>query len=165
MAAAPAAVPVAAPQRPVQAAQDAAPRPFGLPIVEMIEKAQEGGAKRIKFRLETAEGLPVVLKPAGENASPRNRGFVYVNDGGSFENQTYYGKFDGAGYFHAARACTPEIVALLVAFAENPAQVAAEYGRKTSNCCFCAKTLRDGRSVAAGYGPDCAGKYGLPWGD
>ena len=140
-----------------------APLPFGLPIVDMIGNAQDGGAKRIKFRLQTASGSPVVIKPASDNAAPHNRGFVYVNDGGSYDNQTYYGKFDSRGYFHGAGACTPEIVTLLAAFAENPATVAAEYGRVTSNCCFCAKTLKDGRSVAAGYGPDCAVRYQLPY--
>jgi len=39
------------------------------------------------------------------------------------------------------------------------------YGIKTGNCCFCSKELTDHRSVEAGYGPICAERYGLPWGD
>lgn len=33
------------------------------------------------------------------------------------------------------------------------------------NCCFCHHPLNDTRSENAGYGPDCADKYGLPWGE
>lgn len=39
------------------------------------------------------------------------------------------------------------------------------YGRNTGNCCFCARELTTGESVAMGYGPICADKYGLPWGE
>ncbi len=46
---------------------------------------------------------------------------------------------------------------------------AAEYGTAHSSCMFCARPLNDERSDpalgGAGYGPDCANKYGLPWGN
>lgn len=46
---------------------------------------------------------------------------------------------------------------------------AAEYGTAHSACMFCARPLNDERSDpalgGAGYGPDCAAKYGLPWGN
>lgn len=45
---------------------------------------------------------------------------------------------------------------------------AAEYGALHSSCIFCARPLTDERSDPAlggvGYGPECAKKYGLPWG-
>lgn len=45
------------------------------------------------------------------------------------------------------------------------ATMAKEYGDATHNCCFCGLDLTDERSTSAGYGPICAGKYGLPWGE
>ena len=47
------------------------------------------------------------------------------------------------------------------------ADEAAAYGHRHHACVFCATPLedeRDGCSVQVGYGPVCAGKYGLPWG-
>jgi hypothetical protein len=35
----------------------------------------------------------------------------------------------------------------------------------TGICNFCYRGLKDARSVRRNYGPDCATKYGLPWGD
>jgi Family of unknown function (DUF6011) len=37
---------------------------------------------------------------------------------------------------------------------------AAAFGSTHSFCCACGKDLDDDRSIAAGYGPVCAGKYG-----
>jgi hypothetical protein len=47
------------------------------------------------------------------------------------------------------------------------ADEAAAYGHAHDACVFCATPLSDdgpGKSVEVGYGPICAGKYGLPWG-
>lgn len=44
------------------------------------------------------------------------------------------------------------------------AEEAAEFGRTTAHCVFCARELTDGRSVDVGYGPVCAAHNGLPWG-
>jgi hypothetical protein len=38
-------------------------------------------------------------------------------------------------------------------------------GQKYKHCCFCGLELTDAPSLAAGYGPICADKWGLPWGD
>jgi len=46
----------------------------------------------------------------------------------------------------------------------NFEQKAREHGKTTGNCCFCGIELTDPRSLAAGYGPICAGNYNLPWG-
>jgi hypothetical protein len=53
----------------------------------------------------------------------------------------------------------------LKAFATDPAGVAASYGKLHGKCCFCNKGLSDEKSTSVGYGPICAGHYGLPWGD
>ena len=53
----------------------------------------------------------------------------------------------------------------LVALAENPEETAAMYGHITGSCCFCSRMLTDKRSTDVGYGPICASKFGLAWGD
>jgi hypothetical protein len=49
-------------------------------------------------------------------------------------------------------------------FAADPVGYAASYGRESSNCCFCGITITSDDSLAVGYGPICADKWGLPWG-
>ena len=60
---------------------------------------------------------------------------------------------------------TDSVRALIVAFAANPAAVGAAYGKRTGQCCFCCRHLETRESVAVGYGPICAEKFGLPWGE
>jgi hypothetical protein len=45
------------------------------------------------------------------------------------------------------------------------AEQAAAFGHLTGQCVFCARELTDQRSIDVGYGPVCAGKNGLPWGE
>jgi hypothetical protein len=49
--------------------------------------------------------------------------------------------------------------------ATNPAAAGKAYGQRVGNCSFCSLPLEDGRSVHVGYGPVCAEKWGLPWGE
>ena len=92
-----------------------------------------------------------------------------MTDGKPFGSAIWYGRIDASGKFdlsakidaHTASAIT----ALLVNFAANPAKVASAYGKQTGSCCFCARELTDDRSVRVGYGPICADKFSLPWGN
>ena len=48
------------------------------------------------------------------------------------------------------------------------AEEIASLGVQSHFCCFCSTELTDdrtGHSIDRGYGPICANKYGLPWGD
>lgn len=48
----------------------------------------------------------------------------------------------------------------------DPVRAAKVYAKLThGNCCFCGKDLTDKRSKAKSYGPICASKYNLPWGE
>lgn len=49
-------------------------------------------------------------------------------------------------------------------FAADPVGYAASYGQESANCCFCGTTITSDDSLAVGYGPVCAEKWGLPWG-
>jgi hypothetical protein len=86
--------------------------------------------------------------------------FVMVGAAGS---RVYAGRFTN-GLFYASREVPSNIAALLSEIMANPLQRAIEVGRTTGNCCFCARDLTDERSTSVGYGPICAGHYGLPWG-
>jgi hypothetical protein len=68
------------------------------------------------------------------------------------------------------------VAARLREFAFDPVRIAAEHGKLNAICCFCNKKLgaRDAsvkpsatalKSLAVGYGKDCAEHYGLPWGE
>lgn len=45
------------------------------------------------------------------------------------------------------------------------AEDAARFGQVTGTCVFCGRKLTDERSIDVGYGPKCAAKNGLPWGE
>jgi len=78
--------------------------------------------------------------------------------------QTYAGRFtDGA--FHQSAEAPSNITELLTETMADPLAFAVRVGQRTGRCCFCARELTDGRSVSVGYGPVCAGHYGLPWGE
>lgn len=133
-------------------------------IVELFKTAYAYGAKRRpKIVLETSNGMPVMFAPAPP--SGRNAGCVYVSNGEAEPANVYYGKITPNGKFEPAKACSDEIRDLIVALAKDPVGVARAYGLATKYCCFCAAELTAGESQAVGYGPICAEKYGLPWGE
>jgi hypothetical protein len=112
----------------------------------------------------------VVLKRAG-NAS-KYVGQIQVTDGKPFGQNVWYGRIDVDGTFYPNtrvrqenRKHFDEVVTLLTSFAEDPAGIGAFIGKRTGHCVFCSRELTDARSTTVGYGPVCAGHYGLPWGE
>jgi len=77
----------------------------------------------------------------------------------------WYGRVTRAGVFEMSPGAAPAMTERLQDLARDPVRVASEHGRLTGNCCFCNRSLEDERSTSVGYGPICAGHYGLPWGD
>lgn len=45
------------------------------------------------------------------------------------------------------------------------AEQAAAFGHANERCCFCSTPIDTPESKAVGYGPHCAAKRGLPWGE
>ena len=120
------------------------------------------GRKRGKIRLR-ANNKPLILSLAGANS--RYKGQILVTNGGDYGSNTYYGRIDMQGNFIANNTVvTQDIHNLLESFADNPAAVAAAYGQKYGECCFCGLQLTDDRSTSVGYGPICADQRGLAWG-
>jgi hypothetical protein len=87
----------------------------------------------------------------------------------AFADRTWFGRVSRDGVFEPSRSLTQAtataIAAALTALAADPAKVASVYGHQTGNCCFCGLELTDSRSIHVGYGPVCAEKWGLPWGE
>jgi hypothetical protein len=148
-----------------EAVEAAAPKVIdetGIRALEaLFAKAKGAGLKTPRIRLVTEGGQRLVVKPAGP--SSRYIGQLLVTDDQGYGG-AYFGRIS-AGAFVATPAATPEVEAALVEMGKDPAATATAYGRRTSSCCFCGLELTDGRSIFQGYGPICAGKYGLPWGE
>lgn len=129
-------------------------------VVAVFEKA---GAtlKQPKIRLSLPTGEKAVLSLAPKHGN--NPGFIYLKVAGD-----YAGKIAPTGAFtpfKLAADVLASVQALFVMLGDDPAGVAAAYGKETGQCCFCAKEITTAESLSVGYGPDCADHYGLPWGE
>lgn len=78
-----------------------------------------------------------------------------------------YGEMTKDGQFapRAKAVIPPTLIPTLIDFAKDPVKHARAYGKLTGKCCFCRLPLDDPRSTAQGYGPVCAKKWHLPWGE
>ena len=150
-------------------ARAAAPRPAPValvtvnfqPIQDLFDKAAQK-LKRIKVKLQTTDGQPVVISRAGPMS--KYTGQILITDGGPFGDNKFFGRIDVTGEFFATRSTTPAVAELIQQFSADPAGSAARYGKLTGGCSFCKHGLTDGRSLAVGYGPVCAKNFGLVWG-
>jgi hypothetical protein len=132
-------------------------------LLALFNTAKANGLKNPAIVARSPIG-PIRLSVAGERA--RQPGTINVAEKGKFGEATWYGRIKLDGTFEAARDGAPaELVAYLAEFAARPAETAAAHGHTTGNCCFCDRPLTDARSTAVGYGPVCAKKWSLPWGE
>jgi hypothetical protein len=129
-------------------------------------------ALRARLAAAAAHGLlrPMIrvgqmrLSLPGPTSQYAGRPVVFVRNAG-----TYAGRIE-AGRFIAARGAEPTdtrytVAALTNVLIGDVVNNLAAIGRQTGSCCFCGRELTDARSVTVGYGPICAGHYGLPWGE
>jgi hypothetical protein len=131
-------------------------------ILAMFAKA--GGARPALVIASEAAGK-VRVSVAGE--ASREPGTIVVTTAGSFATRAYLGRIRLSGEWvmsgNAERmGIAQALTELLVAFAADPAAVAKTFGAMTGACSFCTKALVDPVSVALGYGPVCADRWGLP---
>jgi hypothetical protein len=113
-------------------------------------------------------GVEFRLSVAGERS--QRPGSINVTDAAQgFENRVWYGRIATSGEWQPSRkipaAELAAVEAALTRFDADPAAAAADYGHTVGSCCFCRRELTDERSVTVGYGPICAAKFGLPWGE
>lgn len=129
-------------------------------LTELFQHALDSGHKTPRITLDMDEGR-VRLGVAGSNS--RTPGAIHVTDGGPFGSNTYYGRIATDGTFKGRNA--PDwVLEVLRQLDGETLEFVVQYGQRTGNCCFCARELTTTESVTAGYGPVCAGRYGLPWG-
>lgn len=72
------------------------------------------------------------------------------------------GRLDTAGRISWERM--PGLIKRLTPATLASAAEAAQFGKLVGRCCFCSTPIDTPESTSVGYGPDCADKYGLPWG-
>lgn len=82
------------------------------------------------------------------------------------EDYGFSGYIALSGRFHLSShsGITPVDVQGMIDIVTDPIYYARKYGLGTGHCCFCNRPLCDEFSIAAGYGPTCAGYRGLPYG-
>lgn len=130
-------------------------------VFEYLHKAKNLGSKG-RVWLVDADGQPVVLSIAGEFS--KMPGTINVTDGGPFGDNQWYGRIGIDGMFTPSKQCRDEVIAVVTQFDEEPIETAKHYARVTSRCTFCGTQITSEESLAVGYGPICASRYGLPWG-
>jgi hypothetical protein len=131
-------------------------------------------ATKLKYpKLKLTHPVELTLKLAGSNS--KYPGSITVTNGHSYGSSTniYYGRIapDGefipsAFYLKSKFPSTYKgVLELLVNLNTNITKVALTYYKATSNCMFCGKPIMTNESLTVGYGPICAEKWGLPWGE
>lgn len=123
------------------------PQPNSLKMPRTIELITKVDLQWPKLRVNLL-GQDIVIKKC-------RRGVGLLID------DEWVGYLDGA----LKRELTQEEKAVLLLVELDPVGVATLHGKKTGSCCFCGRHLETTESVTAGYGPVCAEKWGLPWGD
>lgn len=148
--------------RPAPAPKPGEPVHVFARIVEMLTKA----ARTLKYpavEIGFEQGT-IRMNLAGSKA--RVAGSVNVTSAGSFDARTWYGRIHPDGRFEPARNGSPAwVTEALQQFNADPATMARLQGQRYGACCFCRRELTTNESLAVGYGPICAEKFGLPWGE
>ncbi len=138
-------------------------------IKAMFDSSKDSGKAYPKIRFSIPSLGEIRLSMAGRHSS--SPGAINVTDDGPHGDNIWYGRVAIDGEFvsnpspRIGDASRETVTKFLKLLAKNPAAVASEYGQRTGRCCFCGLELTDERSVMVGYGPICADRTGLPWGD
>jgi hypothetical protein len=126
-------------------------------VVALMQHAKANGVGQPKFRLATGLGTLKLSMATNRSKTP---GAIFVK-----RDTEYLGKLSDTGRPDYRLSDDASAMTALLALNADPAGVAAAHGQQVGNCSFCGRELTDGRSIAMGYGPICAGHYGLPWGE
>ena len=130
-------------------------------IIAMMDKAANAQKRAPRIVLAHGEDRVVLSRATDRSKAP---GTINITDGGAFGDNVWFGRIARDGSVQPSRHYS-EVRELMATLAANPAKVAGQHGVATGNCCFCARDLSDKRSRSVGYGPICADKYGLPYGE
>jgi hypothetical protein len=124
------------------------------PIADFLHDARGRGLKYPKLRVLDTDGqTELVLSLTGKKS--KVPGSVCV-----LRDWDYVGVVRPSGDV-IGRSFDNQLVERLKEIAGDPAKAASDYGALMGSCSFCGKSLTDAGSVAVGYGPVCAKKWGL----
>jgi hypothetical protein len=129
--------------------------PSCLSIVTLFSVASANGMKRPRISFPQAK-----FSLAGKLS--RHAGCIQVSQG-AYPGK-YFGRIEATGQFVPGRDAALLDMEFLSAFAADPIAFAQSNGKESGSCRFCNLTLTTPESVSVGYGPICAGHWGLPWG-
>lgn len=166
------------PKRPATTApakpQAARPADFdGTAIMELFNTAKQH-LHYPRITLTGIEGIPYgKLMLYLSVKSPQYANCVLITNAARDLDKRIYAVINtkGKGYINTASMQTlskedAEAVCMqILLIAENPVNYSKVTGQKYGHCCFCGLELTNASSVHHGYGPICAEKWGLPWGD
>lgn len=107
------------------------------------------------------------IKFARTGANSKHPGGILVSDGVPWPQGKIFAqiKRDATVVLHTNIWEFPQFQQFLKKIIESPDIEFATNGKRFGNCCFCGKELTTKESLDVGYGPICAGKWGLPWGE
>lgn len=132
-------------------------------LFDRFGKALAAGLKYPKLRFEVKGHGKVVFARVG---SGKNEGAINLTDGKPFGEAQWFGRINPDGSFTKGKAHAAWIDDLLAVMGKDGVlATSVAHGKATSNCCYCSRTLETKESLTVGYGPVCAKKWGLPWGE
>lgn len=128
------------------------------PYPTIVAFMKKGDMKKARMTF-TVGRLTTTLSLAPSHG--KNPDHIYVKC-----NDKYVGKITPVGHLVArdgyykmgAQAILDDMVA------SGVETYVLSYGKKSGNCCLCARKLTDDRSLVAGVGPICAKRYSIQWG-
>ena len=136
-------------------------------IFDIFEKAN----KTLKYPQLTYphDKTMLVFKLAGEKSSVP--GSIVITDDARYPHNKFYGRIIKNEaerklqfQWNDRQPIFPELREVIKAIVTNPLGMCSLIGKQHSYCCFCSTELTSKESLAVGYGPICAEKWGLPWG-
>lgn len=151
-------------QKQTEAKAESKPIGSMTKLIEFVANASKN-VKKLSFQIAMGNQKIKIFK-AGINS--KYNGNLMLVDNGVYPNNKFFGRIDKEGNFYPDKDGKPvmdDLMFTLQQFAQNPAGMSKAYGQRFGQCCFCAKELTTKESIYAGYGPICAEKFGLPWGE
>jgi len=125
-------------------------------IQALLQKGFDSGRAFPKLRLRV-DGERIVLARSGA-------GKINVSDGAGYAHGQWFGAIQLDGTWRGGRAKSTLVMETLANLEQNGIAFLNSNGIETGECCYCNSPIETDESIAVGYGPICAKRYGLPWG-
>lgn len=147
-------------EQPKPMAQIAATNMNLVKLHELFDKAKSNHIVVPRLHMQMTDGKRFTVSAAPMTG--KNPGAIYVQLA-----DKYYGKVTRDGRFEVPNYVTrcEELERRVAEVGENPSEAGRVHGHKLRWCMFCARELKTVDSLYYGYGPVCADKWGLEWGE